>query len=122
MVEISPISSRTSSPELQRRNSRQDSIASSMSGGSGFSAPQTQFLQKTKELREHQMPLATNSTINLQTQAQNPIIYSPDKPPIPPRGLPPPVPQRQISSSETVQLRNRNGIMNKYNCYCHKSC
>lgn len=83
-----------------------------MSGGSGFSTPQTQFLQKSKELREQQMPIATNSTINLQAQAQNPIIYIPDKPPIPPRGLPPPVPQRQISSNETVQLRNRSGNIN----------
>lgn len=97
MVEISPISSGASSPELQRRKSRQDSIASS---------PQTQFLQKTKDLREQQMSSSTN-TLNT-SQAQNSTIYTPDKPPIPPRGLPPPVPQRQIStSSETVQLRNR---------------
>lgn len=111
VVDISPVSSRTSSPDHQRRNSRQDSIASTMSGGSGFGTPQTQLLQKTKEFREHQVPSAASSLKSQQIQTQNTTMYSPDKPPIPPRGLPPPLPQRQISSNESVQLRNRNGIM-----------
>lgn len=52
-METSPISSRTSSPDSQRRSSRHDSIGSSMSGGS-FNTPQTNFLQKQKEIREQQ--------------------------------------------------------------------
>lgn len=85
-----------------------------MSGGSSFSTPQTHFLQKTKELREqqqHQQQAPTLNSPQTPTQPTTPgtTIYSPDKPPIPPRGNPPPVPQRQISSSETVQLRNRSG-------------
>lgn len=105
MVEVSPISSRTSSPDSQRRSSRQDSISSTVSAGSGLSTPQTTFLQKTKELREQQ------SSVNAspQAHAQTNTIYSADKPPIPPRGLPPPVPQRQISTNDGVQLRNRSG-------------
>lgn len=80
-----------------------------MSGGSGFSTPQTNFLQKTKELREQQSPsVASTSTTPPQQQTHMTTIYSPDKPPIPPRGNPPPVPQRQISS-ESVQLRHRTG-------------
>lgn len=113
VTEISPISSQTSSPDSQRRSSRQDSIASSMSGGS-FSTPQTQFLQKTKEMREQQATSLNSPQTPTPTQSQpstpGATIYSPDKPPIPPRGNPPPVPQRQISSSESVQLRNRSGI------------
>lgn len=36
-------------------------------------------------------------------------FYSPDKPPIPPRGVPPPVPQRQPSQDNTnISLRHRN--------------
>lgn len=105
MVEVSPISSRTSSPDSQRRSSRQDSISSTVSAGSGLSTPQTTFLQKTKELREQQ------SSVNAspQAQVQTNTVYSADKPPIPPRGLPPPVPQRQISTNDGVQLRNRTG-------------
>lgn len=66
---------------------------------SSLGSPQTKFLQETKELREKKK----------QTHSQNTTIYSADKPPIPPRGLPPPVPQRQISSIGNVQLRNRSG-------------
>lgn len=52
--ETSPISSRTSSPDSQRRSSRHDSIGSSMSGGS-LNTPQINFLQKQRELREQQV-------------------------------------------------------------------
>lgn len=130
VAEISPISSQTSSPDSQRRSSRHDSIAST---GSSTTTPQTQFLQKQKELREQQMqqqhlqqtaaavmaspppaPSAVNSLSaqsHVQISNQSSTVYSPDKPPIPPRGNPPPVPQRQISSStnESVQLRRRSG-------------
>lgn len=111
--EISPISSRTSSPDSQRRSSRHDSIGSSMSGGS-YSTPQINFLQKQKELREQQM--MQQQQLQQQSAApQNPrspqssstTIYSPDKPPIPPRGVPPPVPQRQ-SSNENINVTLRS--------------
>lgn len=120
VTEISPISSQTSSPDSQRRSSRQDSIASTGSS----STPQTQFLQKTKELREQQLQQQqlqqssvpsvvtvthTQTQSQVQISNQSSTVYSPDKPPIPPRGNPPPVPQRQISSNESVQLRKRQG-------------
>lgn len=112
--EISPISSRTSSPDSQRRSSRHDSIGSSMSGGS-FSTPQINFLQKQKELREQQQlqqssPQSASSPHSPQSpQSPGSGVYSPDKPPIPPRGVPPPVPQRQPSNENiNVTLRSRS--------------
>ena len=112
-AETSPISSRTSSPDSQRRSSRHDSIGSSMSGGS-YSTPQINFLQKQKEMREQQMQ---NQQQNSPPSPQSPqstgsSVYSPDKPPIPPRGAPPPVPQRQSSNENmnvTIRSRNVNG-------------
>lgn len=119
-TEASPISSHNSSPESQRRSSRHDSIGSSMSGGS-FNTPQINFLQKQKELRDQQQQ---QLKINLQTSSATPasLSQSPqspsggghtaDKPPIPPRGLPPPVPQRQSSNdTSTVTLRTRLGMI-----------
>lgn len=87
MVEISPISSRTSSPELQRQ--RQDSTGS---GESGFSSNQVNVFKK--EIREQTSNLNSPQT---PIPVQN-ATFSADKPPIPPRGIFPPVPQRQISS------------------------
>lgn len=92
-----------------------------MSGGSSFSTPQTHFLQKTKELREQQQhqtsaaPSLNSPQTPTQPTTPGTTIYSPDKPPIPPRGNPPPVPQRQISSNETVQLRIRSGKLSNQN-------
>lgn len=84
-----------------------------MSGGS-FNTPQINFLQKQKELREQQMQSssAASSPSSPQSQSQNAPVYNADKPPIPPRGLPPPVPQRHISinnEATTVTLRHRTG-------------
>lgn len=119
-TEVSPISSHNSSPDSQRRSSRHDSIGSSMSGGS-FNTPQINFLQKQKELRDQQQQ---QLKINLQTSPTTPSSssqspqsppsggHSADKPPIPPRGLPPPVPQRQSSNDNTtVTLRTRLGMI-----------
>lgn len=53
-IETSPISSRTSSPDSQRRSSRHDSIGSSMSGTS-INTPQINFLQRQRELRDQQV-------------------------------------------------------------------
>ncbi|XP_049277717.1 spectrin beta chain, non-erythrocytic 1 isoform X2 [Anopheles funestus] len=118
----SSISSRTSSPDSQRRDSRTSlNSAKSGSGSNGsFHTPQTNFLQKQKELREQELQHQRMSTGQLQQQHQHNSLPSPtspgpmsevfglaDKPPIPPRGMPPPVPQRQ-SSSDNV-LNNNNG-------------
>lgn len=120
----SSISSRTSSPDSQRRDSRA-SLNSAKSGGSGSNAssslqtPQINFLQKQKELRE----LENQQRLSQQNQQQMSTFQAPqspgttgttqefhglaDKPPIPPRGVPPPVPQRQ-SSNENVLNNNTN--------------
>lgn len=135
LIETSPLSSHTSSPDSQRRGSRHDSVGSSMSGGSS-NTPQTNFLQKQKELREQQLQqqqLQRASSVSSQSQSpqspqspQNPQspqspqhpqsinnnnnMYTPDKPPIPPRGVPPAVSVRQLSSDAvTVTLRTRTG-------------
>ncbi|XP_058446279.1 spectrin beta chain, non-erythrocytic 5 isoform X3 [Malaya genurostris] len=124
----SSISSRTSSPDSQRRDSRA-SLNSAKSGGSGsnnsnsLQTPQINFLQKQKELREleNQQHRISQQQLHQQQQHQHMGTFqapqSPaatqehyglaDKPPIPPRGVPPPVPQRQ-SSSENV-LNNNGG-------------
>lgn len=91
-IDISPISSHASSPDSQRRSSRQASIIST---GSSTSTPQTSFLQKQRELRDHESNGYNNNK-------------PPVPPQIPPRGLPPPVPQRNISvTGEAVTLRKR---------------
>ncbi|XP_055551148.1 spectrin beta chain, non-erythrocytic 1 isoform X2 [Wyeomyia smithii] len=128
----SSISSRTSSPDSQRRDSRA-SLNSAKSGGSGSNnsnslpTPQINFLQKQKELRElenlqrqsqHQQHMSTFQA------PQSPQEHSglADKPPIPPRCAPPPVPQRQSSSdnvlnnngasNSAVQIRSKTGSLN----------
>ncbi|XP_053955094.1 spectrin beta chain, non-erythrocytic 5 isoform X2 [Anastrepha ludens] len=101
----SPVSSRTSSPDSQRRAiSRNDSINSGMSASSA--TPQMNFLQKQMQQQQ------------LQQQQQRTSPSSPtasygfeQKPPIPPRGAPPPVPHRQ-STENLVVLRNRNNSSN----------
>uniref|UniRef100_A0A182W3B1 Spectrin beta chain n=1 Tax=Anopheles minimus TaxID=112268 RepID=A0A182W3B1_9DIPT len=114
----SSISSRTSSPDSQRRDSRTSlNSAKSGSGSNGsFHTPQTNFLQKQKELREQELQHQRMS-IGQQQQQQHTSLPSPtspevfglaDKPPIPPRGMPPPVPQRQ-SSTDNVLSNNNNG-------------
>uniref|UniRef100_A0A1B0D969 Karst n=1 Tax=Phlebotomus papatasi TaxID=29031 RepID=A0A1B0D969_PHLPP len=87
-TDASSLSSRTSSPDSQVRGS----------GEKSPSTPQINFLQRQKELKEQ--------------NAQPPHTGQMEKPPIPPRGAPPPTPQRQ-SSVQDVQLRNRsysNGV------------
>lgn len=124
-TEVSPISSHNSSPESQRRSSRHDSIGSSMSGGSS-STPQINFLQKQKEMRDQQqqqvkvtLQTSSSSSIGSPQSPQPSTGHVIDKPPIPPRGLPPPVPQRQSSNdNSTVTLRTRLG---KNSIFDHKS-
>uniref|UniRef100_A0A1Y9H0U3 Spectrin beta chain n=2 Tax=Anopheles dirus TaxID=7168 RepID=A0A1Y9H0U3_9DIPT len=116
----SSISSRTSSPDSQRRDSRTSlNSAKSGSGSNGsFHTPQTNFLQKQKELREQELQHQRMSAGQHQQHYNLPSPTSPgptpevfglaDKPPIPPRGMPPPVPQRQ-SSTDNVLNNNNNG-------------
>ncbi|XP_055643020.1 spectrin beta chain isoform X2 [Toxorhynchites rutilus septentrionalis] len=119
----SSISSRTSSPDSQRRDSRA-SLNSAKSGGSGsnnssgLQTPQINFLQKQKELRE----LENQQRLSQQQQQQQQIFQSSqtptqefyglaDKPPIPPRGVPPPVPQRQSSNENILNNNNTNSTV-----------
>lgn len=123
----SSISSRTSSPDSQRRDSRA-SLNSAKSGGSGSNAssslqptPQINFLQKQKELREleNQQRLSQQQMSTFQVPPpQSPAgsaappqeFYGlADKPPIPPRGVPPPVPQRQSSNENMLNNNSNNG-------------
>uniref|UniRef100_A0A182PG07 Spectrin beta chain n=1 Tax=Anopheles epiroticus TaxID=199890 RepID=A0A182PG07_9DIPT len=122
----SSISSRTSSPDSQRRDSRTSlNSAKSGSGSNGsFHTPQTNFLQKQKELREqelqHQRMAAGQQQYNNLPSPTSPgpvpeVFGLADKPPIPPRGMPPPVPQRQSSTDNvlnnngSVQMRSKPG-------------
>ncbi|XP_050079457.1 spectrin beta chain, non-erythrocytic 1 [Anopheles maculipalpis] len=115
----SSISSRTSSPDSQRRDSRTSlNSAKSGSGSNGsFHTPQTNFLQKQKELREQELQHQRMSSGQQYNNLPSPTSPGPmpevfglaDKPPIPPRGMPPPVPQRQ-SSTDNV-LNNNNGTV-----------
>lgn len=89
MMEVSPISSQKSSPELQRQRSRQDSTGSAVSA----EISQANILQRAKEPREQQLLTSASQ----QAQSQNTPSFSAEKPPIPPRGVFPPVPQRQTS-------------------------
>ncbi|XP_039432326.1 spectrin beta chain, non-erythrocytic 1 isoform X2 [Culex pipiens pallens] len=114
----SSISSRTSSPDSQRRDSRA-SLNSAKSGGSGSNAssglqtPQINFLQKQKELRELENQQRLSQQQNQQqmspTGGTTQEFYGlADKPPIPPRGVPPPVPQRQSSNENVLNNNNNN--------------
>ncbi|XP_058129165.1 spectrin beta chain, non-erythrocytic 1 [Anopheles coustani] len=112
----SSISSRTSSPDSQRRDSRTSlNSAKSGSGSNGsFNTPQTNFLLRQKELREQelQQQRMSSSQHSLPSPTspgpmQDMVYGLADKPPIPPRGVPPPVPQRQSSADN--MLNNNNG-------------
>uniref|UniRef100_A0AAG5CRA5 Spectrin beta chain n=1 Tax=Anopheles atroparvus TaxID=41427 RepID=A0AAG5CRA5_ANOAO len=115
----SSISSRTSSPDSQRRDSRTSlNSAKSGSGSNGsFNTPQTNFLQRQKELREQELQQQRMSSS--QHSLPSPTSPGPmvqdmvhglaDKPPIPPRGVPPPVPQRQSSADNMLNNNNNNG-------------
>ncbi|XP_055376264.1 spectrin beta chain, non-erythrocytic 1 isoform X2 [Condylostylus longicornis] len=103
----SPVSSHTSSPDSQRRSSRNDSIGSGMSGGS-MNTPQMNFLQKQQQLMQQNNNLPPSSGQH-QQQPSSPNAsnaYS-DKPPIPPRGYMPPLMQRQ-STENIVTLRSQS--------------
>ncbi|XP_037933014.1 spectrin beta chain, non-erythrocytic 5 isoform X1 [Teleopsis dalmanni] len=94
----SPNSSRNSSPDSQRRAvSRNDSVNSGVSASSA--TPQMNFLQKQMQQQQH-------SQSTSPTSPTSPYGFE-QKPPIPPRGAPPPVPNRQ-STDNLVVLRNRN--------------
>ncbi|XP_063699935.1 spectrin beta chain, non-erythrocytic 5 isoform X3 [Culicoides brevitarsis] len=115
-LEVSSVSnsSRASTPDVppqHRSNNRNDSFSSAKSQNSNSSTPQTDYLMKQKELRERERRenQMMSAVMNQTTSPGNANLA--DKPPIPPRGAPPQVPQRQ-SSYETVnanvQLRQKN--------------
>ncbi|XP_065360785.1 spectrin beta chain, non-erythrocytic 5 isoform X2 [Calliphora vicina] len=88
----SPVSSRTSSPDSQRRAaSRTNSMTSSISVSS-TATPQMNFLQK--QMQQQQQPPSPSSPTG--------SVGFEHKPPIPPRGAPPPVPNRQSTDNLVV--------------------
>jgi spectrin beta len=117
----SSVSSRTSSPDP---NQRRDSNSSGVT-----TTPQMNFLQKQKELRERESQVSFKKIkirFKICFQARNPPKqgrmpepppHSPtggfyDKPPIPPRGVPPPVPQRQSSVEKVSEVQIRTKTSN----------
>lgn len=89
--------------------------------GSSYSTPQINFLQKQKELREQQStqqaapPQSAQSPQSPRTpQSPGSGIYTPDKPPIPPRGIPPPVPNRQASTENIDVTMRSQSIVGMY--------
>jgi spectrin beta len=113
----SSVSSRASSPDSQRRDSassRHNSFGSANSSTmSGPNTPQINFLQKQKEMREQhleQLKISPSSGgVSPIPSPNNDYQGLSDKPPIPPRGMPPPIPQRQLSyENANVNYRNRN--------------
>uniref|UniRef100_A0A336KQL4 CSON014177 protein n=1 Tax=Culicoides sonorensis TaxID=179676 RepID=A0A336KQL4_CULSO len=110
--ENSSISSRASSPDSQNRRdsngNRKDSFSSAKSQNSNSSTPQTDYLLKQKELRERERK--ENQMMAAVLHQAPPHQGNADKPPIPPRGAPPQVPQRQSSVDNVnanVQLRQK---------------
>ncbi|XP_055911888.1 spectrin beta chain, non-erythrocytic 5 isoform X2 [Eupeodes corollae] len=99
----SPMSSRASSPDSQRR-SRNDSINSSLSGSSS-TTPQMNFLQKQQQQYSQQASIP----VHQPASPTGSYGFNEQKPPIPPRGAPPPVPHRQ-STDNLVVMRNRNSV------------
>ncbi|KAI8126099.1 non-erythrocytic 5, Spectrin beta chain [Lucilia cuprina] len=99
----SPVSSRTSSPDSQRRSaSRTNSMNSSISISS-TATPQMNFLQK--QMQQQQQPPSPSSPTG--------SVGFEHKPPIPPRGAPPPVPNRQ-STDNLVVMRNPLNASTEY--------
>ncbi|XP_037820524.1 spectrin beta chain, non-erythrocytic 5 isoform X3 [Lucilia sericata] len=97
----SPVSSRTSSPDSQRRSaSRTNSMNSSISISS-TATPQMNFLQKQMQ-QQQQPPSSPTGSVGFE-----------HKPPIPPRGAPPPVPNRQ-STDNLVVMRNPLNTSTEY--------
>ncbi|XP_036670450.3 spectrin beta chain, non-erythrocytic 5 isoform X3 [Drosophila suzukii] len=90
----SPVSSRNSSPDSQRRTS----------GGQvldGTATPQMAFLQRQMQQQQQQQ----------QSQPSSPTSGFDQKPPIPPRGAPPVASHRQ-SQENLVVMRNRQSSSN----------
>jgi spectrin beta len=115
--ETTSISSHASSPDSQRRDSRGSHASGSTNGSNSMyvssspnpTTPQMNFLQKQKELREQAI---RDSQLGTPTFMDAPP-HSPsgfyDKPPIPPRGVPPLPPQRQSSYEKIdIQIRQKN--------------
>lgn len=141
-------SSRTSTPEMERKNSvirrdptspnqhspssvqieflqmhrhnqqrRNDAQNAEVFLASQRPEPQTQteFLQMHRQQQllaqqqQHQLIQQEQLAAQRDQYQQNSAMLGTDKPPIPPRGAPPPIPMRSPSSENMVQYR-RNGM------------
>ncbi|XP_044739331.1 spectrin beta chain, non-erythrocytic 1 isoform X2 [Chrysoperla carnea] len=88
----STASSQTSSPDSQRRLSVGSSSTITEASTVSSVGPQTQFLQQHQHhIRQHHVPMSPT-----------------DKPPIPPRGAPPPVPVRGSETLPVVMRRTNS--------------
>jgi len=99
----------------QRRNEAQNAEAFLASQRSEQPQTQTEFLQIHRQQQllaqqQQQQQLIQQEQLAAQRDQyqQNSAMLGTDKPPIPPRGAPPPVPMRTPSSENIVQYR-RNG-------------
>lgn len=110
----SPANAQTEFLQMHRQNQHHDPrgaefIAMQRSGATSES-PKTQ----TEFLQMHRQQLLAQQQQFIQHEQQAPgqreqyIPHSVDKPPIPPRGAPPPVPMRTSGNDNSVQMR-RNG-------------
>uniref|UniRef100_A0A1I8NPX4 Spectrin beta chain, non-erythrocytic 5 n=2 Tax=Stomoxys calcitrans TaxID=35570 RepID=A0A1I8NPX4_STOCA len=100
----SPVSSRTSSPDSQRRTASRTNSVTSSNMSVNSTTPQMNFLQKQMQQQQQQPPSPSSPTSSIGFE---------HKPPIPPRGAPPPVPNRQ-STENIVVMRNSSTISTEY--------
>jgi len=96
----------------QRRNDAQNANEAFLSSQrSELPQTQTEFLQmhRQQQLLAQQQLIQQEQLGNQRDQyQQNSTMLGTDKPPIPPRGAPPPIPMRTPSSENVLQYR-RNG-------------
>lgn len=99
----------------QRRNDAQNVDAFLASQRSEIPQTQTEFLQMHRQqqlLAQQQQQLMQQEQLAAQWDQyqHNSAMLETDKPPIPPRGAPPPIPMRTPSSENMMQYR-RNGTL-----------
>lgn len=99
----------------QRRNDVQNSETFLASQKSEQPQTQTEFLQMhrqqqllAQQQQQHQLIQQEQLAAQRDQYQQNSAMLGTDKPPIPPRGAPPPIPLR--SSSENMVQYRRNGM------------
>lgn len=95
----------------QRRNDAQNADAFLASQRSELPQTQTEFLQMHRQqqlLAQQQLMQQEQLAAQRDQYQHNSAMLEADKPPIPPRGAPPPIPMRTPSSENMMQYR-RNG-------------